>query len=202
MHHEAGTGLGPDGGGAVVSGGHLDVDAAGPPALIGVLELRIGIVNTSVVVDGQAEFFSGAAPRGIGRSPAVPHPGGFATPGDGALQLVVEPDAPEGGGVSGQALLLPPAGPIDGGVVDDLGALDETGLELLSGVETLLDRDIAGGVRTRPVSVNTLNGCPFGPLAVDSCTSPSSIQWFTARRVVKGWPPKWVSARSRNETVR
>ena len=49
-----------------MAGGHLDVDAAGAPVGSGVLELRIGIMHASVLVDGQAEFFGGAAPLGIG----------------------------------------------------------------------------------------------------------------------------------------
>ena len=87
VHRESGTGLGPDGGGAVVSGGHLDVDAGGAPILIGSLQLRIGVVHAAVLVDGQAQLLGGAAPLCIGRIPAVSHPGGFASTGDGALQL-------------------------------------------------------------------------------------------------------------------
>ena len=52
------------------------------------------------------------------------------------------------------------------------------------------------------VRVRTVNGLPFGPPAVDFLASPWRIQAFTARRAMKGCPPKWFSAKSRNETQR
>ena len=48
-------------------GGHLDVDAGGAPILIGVLQLRIGVVHASLLVDGQTQILGGAALTGARR---------------------------------------------------------------------------------------------------------------------------------------
>ena len=85
-----------------------------------------------------------------------------------------------------QALAFAAAGPVDGRVVRELGVLEEAsgGPDVLSGVQAVPGVQVADGGRSLRVSVSTLNGLPFGPLAVDSLASPSRVQAFTARRVV------------------
>ena len=167
-----------------MSGGYLDVDAAGAPVGIGVLQLRIGIVHAPVLVDGQAQVLGGTAPLGIGRLPTVSHAGGFATAGDDALQLGIEPDPPEGGALYEQALAFPLRGPIDGRVMDGLRALKQPGGDLLFRIQPCLMASFRAVFSPREVNANTLNDFPFSPEAVDSRASPSSIQRLTARRVV------------------
>ncbi len=53
--------------------GNLGVDAAGAPVATGVLRLRIGVVHTAILVDGQTQILGGAAPLSIGRLLAGRH---------------------------------------------------------------------------------------------------------------------------------
>ena len=77
--------------------------------------------------------------------------GGLAPACDGALELVVEPDEPDGDARLDQPLLLEPVGPVDGRVVCDLGALEAGGgLDVLSGVEAMLDGQLPGGRNPAP----------------------------------------------------
>ena len=66
MKPEPGVGLGPDGGGPVVSRGDLDVDASVPAVGIEVLDLRIGVKHPALGVDGEAELPGNAVPFGGG----------------------------------------------------------------------------------------------------------------------------------------
>ncbi len=50
--------------------GDLDVDASAPPVGVGVLDLRIGEEDMSLLVDGEAELRGHAVPLGVGGPPA------------------------------------------------------------------------------------------------------------------------------------
>ena len=101
------------------------------------------VQHAAVLVDGQVQVLGGTASLGIGHIPAVPHPHCFASTGNRALQFSIEPDAPEGGAPLEQALAFPPAGTIDGRVIDDLRTLNQPRGDLLFRVQTLPD-DEAG----------------------------------------------------------
>ena len=149
VHPESGGGLGPDRSLAVVPRGDLDVDAPAPPVGVDVLDLRIGVEHASLGVDGELQLPGGAVPLGVGGPPAVPHPCGLAPARDGALELVVEAHAPDGGALLEQAPAFDAAGPVDGGVVCELGVLEARGgPDVLSGVQALPGGEIADGGRS------------------------------------------------------
>ena len=186
VHPEPCGGLGPDRSLAVVSGRDLDIDASAPPLRVDVLDLRIGIEHASLRVDGQTELPGGVVPLGVGGPPAGSRADGLAPACDGALEFVVEAHAPDGGALCEQALAFAAAGPVDGPVVCELGVLEEPrgGPDVLSGSRPCSAARPQMAAAPLRVSVRTLNGVPFGPLAVDSLASPWRIQAFTARRVV------------------
>ena len=105
----------------------------------------------SLGVDGEVQLPGGAVPFGVGSSPAISRAGGLAPACDRALELAVEPHAPDGGTPFEQAFALPPAGPINGCVVSDLGALEAGGgPDLLFGTEAMLDGQLACSHRPAP----------------------------------------------------
>ena len=139
VHPEPGRGLGPDRSLAVVARRDLDVDAAAPPLGVGVLDLRIGVEHASLRVDGEAELSGGTVPLGVRGPATVSRTRGLALACYGALELAVEPYAPDGGAPLEQALAFAAAGPVDGRVVRELGVLEEAsgGPYVLSGVQAL-----------------------------------------------------------------
>ena len=116
VHPEPGRGLGPDRSLAVVPRRDLDVDASAPPVGVGVLDLRIGVEHASLLVDGEAELSGDTVPLGVGGPATVSRARGLAPARDSALELAVEPYAPDGGAPLEQALAFAAAGPVDGRV--------------------------------------------------------------------------------------
>ncbi len=182
---EPGRGLGADRSLAVVARCDFDVDASASPLGVGVLDLRIGVEHAFLGVDGELQLPGGPVPLGVGGPAAFPHPCGLGSVRDGALELVVQAHTPDDGALREQALAFALACPVDGRVVCKLGVLEaRSGPDVLSGVQALPEARLRTVVAPLRVRVTTLNGLPFGPMAVDSLASPSRIQAFTARRVV------------------
>ena len=130
--------------------GDLDVDAAAASAGAGVLDLHIGVKHPALGVDWEAELRGGAVPFGVRGPPAFSRPGGLAPACDGALELVVEPDAADGRALFEQALAFAAAGPVDGRVVRELDVLEEAsgGPYVLSGVQAVPGVQVADGGRS------------------------------------------------------
>ena len=124
MHPEPGRGLGLDRSGAIVSRRDLDVDAAAPPLGVDVLDLRIGVEHVSLLVDGELQLPGSAVPLGVCGPATVSRTRGLAPARDSALELAVEPYAPDGGAPLEQALAFAAAGPVDCRVVRELGVLE------------------------------------------------------------------------------
>ena len=141
VHPEPGRGLGPHRSLAVVPRCDLDIHSAAPPLGVDVLDLRIGVEHASLLVDGEAELSSDTVPLGVGGPATVSRTRGLAPARDSALELAVEPYAPDGGAPLEQALALAfaAAGPVDGRVVRELGVLEEAsgGPYVLSGVQAV-----------------------------------------------------------------
>ena len=139
VHPEPGRSLGPDGSLAVVPRCDLDIHSAAPPLGVGVLDLRIGVEHASLGVDGELQLPGGAVPLGVRGPAAVSRTRGLAPARDSALELAVEPYAPDGRAPLKQALAFAAAGPVDGRVVRELGVLEEAsgGPYVLSGVQAV-----------------------------------------------------------------
>ena len=139
VHPEPGRGLGPDRSSSVVPRCDLDIHSAAPPLGVDVLDLRIGVENTSLLVDGELQLPGSAVPLGVRGPATVSRTRGLAPARDSALELAVEPYAPDGGAPLEQALAFAAAGPVDGRVVRELGVLEEAsgGPYVLSGVQAV-----------------------------------------------------------------
>ena len=97
VHPEPGRGLGPDRSSSVVPRCDLDIHSAAPPLGVDVLDLRIGVENTSLLVDGELQLPGSAVPLGVRGPATVSRTRGLAPARDSALELAVEPYAPDGG---------------------------------------------------------------------------------------------------------
>ena len=139
VHPEPGRGLGPDRSLAVVPRCDLDIHSAAPPLGVDVLDLRIGVEHAAPGVDGELQLPGSAVPLGVRGPATVSRTRGLAPARDSALELAVEPYAPDGGAPLEQALAFAAAGPVDGRVVRELGVLEETsgGPYVLSGVQAV-----------------------------------------------------------------
>ena len=144
---EPGRSLGPDRSLAVVARGDLDIHSAAPPLGVDVLDLRIGVENTSLLVDGELQLPGGLVPLGVRGPATVSRTRGLAPARDSALELAVEPYAPDGSAPLEQALAFAVAGPVDGRVVRELGVLEEAGdgPDVLSGVQAVPGVQVAEG---------------------------------------------------------
>ena len=117
----------------------LDIHSAAPPLGVDVLDLRIGVEHAAPGVDGETEFTCGAMPFDVCGPATVSRARGLAPARDSALELAVEPYAPDGGAPLEQALAFAAAGPVDCRVVRELGVLEEAsgGPYVLSGVQAV-----------------------------------------------------------------
>ena len=151
VHPEPGRGLGPDRSLAVVPRGDLDIHSAAPPLGVGVLDLRIGVEHASLLVDGELRALRrSTVPLGVRGPATVSRARGLAPARDSALELAVEPYAPDGRAPLEQALAFAAAGPVDGRVVRELGVLEEAsgGPYVLSGVQAVPGVQVADGGRS------------------------------------------------------
>ena len=99
---------------------------------------------------GRLELPGSAVPLGVGGPATVSRARGLAPARDSALELAVEPYAPDGGAPLEQALAFAAAGPVDGRVVRELGVLEEAsgGPDVLSGVQAVPGVQVADGGRS------------------------------------------------------
>ena len=144
MHGEPGSGLRAQCRFAVVAGRDLDVDAAGPPFGVLVLDLRVRVEHLVPLVEGKPEFGGDAASLGIGGLFAVLEPDGLAPARDGTLEFGVEPHAHDGGALFGEALPFLPSGAVDGGVVPGLGGPHAVRPDPLRGIHPAPGSPFAG----------------------------------------------------------
>ena len=66
------------------------------PSELGVLDLRIRVEHAALGIDRQAELLGHAVPLGVRGPATVFRPRGLAPARDSALELAVEPHAPDG----------------------------------------------------------------------------------------------------------
>ena len=149
VHLEPGGGFRNDGPRAVVLRRHLEVDASRAAFRVPVLDLRVG-VDDAALLDGKAQLIGGLPPRRVRRRLAFSRPRGFRGPGDLLLHLGVDAHPLDRRSLFHQAGALVPGGPVNGRVVIELAPLDQTGPGLLTFVESLVLRQLAGLVRPGP----------------------------------------------------